>query len=63
MREYALLESIVRAADRKYLKVKMLKWLVTGREEGSLPTITEDPLATIPRAKKDRKNEIYSVNR
>ena len=26
-------------------------------------TITDDPLATIPRAKKDRKNEIYSVNR
>ena len=33
----------------------MLKWLVTGREEGSLPTITDDPLATIPRAKKDRR--------
>ena len=41
----------------------MLKWLVTGKEEEGLPTITDDPLATIPRAKKDRKNEIYSVNR
>ena len=44
-------------------EVEMLKWLVTGKEEGGLPTITDDPLATIPRAKKDRKNEIYSVNR
>ena len=40
----------------------MLKWLVAREGEG-LPTITDDPLATIPRAKKDRKNEIYSVNR
>ena len=44
---------------------RMLKWLVTGREGdvGGLPTITDDPLATLPRNKKDRKNEIYSVNR
>ena len=44
------------------LRPTMLKWLVAREGEG-LPTITDDPLATIPRAKKDRKNEIYSVNR
>ena len=42
----------------------MLKWLVAGREgEGELPTITDNPLATISRGKRHTKNEIYSVNR
>merc|ERR1711963_869084 len=41
----------------------MLKWLVTGREEGSLPTITDDPLTTLSRAMNQAKRSFRGSRR